>query len=561
MGGPSTPSNTTQNVIQTQQLPQWYSDYLQTTIGRALSQASGEAPVYGGPRIAGLTGDQNQSFEGIRSLQGAGSGALDQGGNFLSQMARNNPNLSASPYFNQASDMMGQTFANVQPYYTQAGNMVGSSIANAGQAFGTGADLIARGASQDITGSVSPFLQQGQNLIGQGQQNVVGLASPYVQQSTRPTGMMAAQPYLNAANQSLGSATNEALNPYLSGAMNALSDQAAYDLKNKYLPAVNDDFIRAGQFGSTRNQDITAQTIRDLSNTVQQNQAGLINQAYGQAQSAAGQNLALKGSLGQTAGGLGTQQQQIQQSAGLGLGNLGGTQGSLAIQGAGAAGNLGQLAGTAATNQGQLGIGAGSALGNIGSAQGQLGISGASTLGSLANSQGQLGMQGAGLLSNMGSQAGSLSNAFNQSLGQGAQTWGNLGTMASNNGLNQTNALYAAGQAQQGQQQRNLDTAYNDWLNQTFYPQNQTSWLSSIVRGLPSNPAGYGQQTQTQVPSNTGAQVAGLLGAGAGLVGGVQGGSGGSGGYGGYYKKGGAVKKAYRNGGRVRGIGALHAGA
>lgn len=486
MGGGSQPTNTTQNVIQTQNLPQWYADYLQTTIGRALGQASGEAPTYDGPRIAGLNATQDAAFRGIGATQGAGQPILGGAEKMLSTMYGNNPLDAANPYFD------------------------------------AGKGLINQGAGTDIAGGINPYLQQGQNLISQGQQNVVGLASPYVQQSTMPTGLMAAAPFLGAANQSLGAATNDALNPYLSGAMNALSDQASYDLKNKYLPAVNDDFIRAGQYGSTRNQDITAQTIRDLSNTVQQNQAGLINQAYGQAQSAAGQNLALKGNLAQTAGGLGTQQQQITQSAGLGLGNLGGTQGSLALQGANAAGNLGATLGTALSNQGQLGVSAGNALAGI------------------------------------GSQAGGLANAYNQSLIGGANAAGQLAQVQSNNSLNQANALYSAGAAQQGQQQKNLDTAYQDWQNQTFYPQNQTSWLSSIVRGLPSQPAGYGQTTQTQTPSNTGAQVAGLLGAGAGLVGGVQGGSGGSGGYSGYYKRGGAVKRNFRNGGSVRGIGALH---
>ncbi len=52
------------------------------------------------------------------------------------------------------------------------------------------------------------------------------------------------------------------------------------------------------------------------------------------------------------------------------------------------------------------------------------------------------------------------------------------------------------------------------------------------------------------MPSNTGAQVGGLLTAGLALSGGQGGGSGGSGGYGGYYRSGGKVVK-FKRGGRV----------
>jgi hypothetical protein len=46
--------------------------------------------------------------------------------------------------------------------------------------------------------------------------------------------------------------------------------------------------------------------------------------------------------------------------------------------------------------------------------------------------------------------------------------------------------LQNAGTLQQTQDQGNLNLAYQDFQNQTQYPQQQLGFLSNIVRGLPS---------------------------------------------------------------------------
>jgi hypothetical protein len=116
---------------------------------------------------------------------------------------------------------------------------------------------------------------------------------------------------------------------------------------------------------------------------------------------------------------------------------------------------------------------------------------------------------------------GALSNAYEQGAGQFesdvgrqaqlaglagqlASTQGNLGLAAGRQeatlgdfaqsaGLKDVGALQAAGAAQQQFGQTNLDTAYQDFLNQRQYPQQQASWLSSIINGTP-----YAKQTTTQ---------------------------------------------------------------
>lgn len=549
MGSSSQPTNTTQNVISQQQLPQWYSDYLQNMIGRASGEAAGQAPIYGqaptNPGAAPTAPDPSQAQQDPAAYAAAQQKYTQDQANYEQQLSSYNAYQALTP---DQQAMQGQRIAPMNAQQQLATDTVNgiqalpsaqaavgdinastqNSAIGAGAGYGqAGAGLIGQGATQNIAGALSPFIQQAMGYVNQGANtNLVGMASPYIQGAASPIGLSAASPYLNAASQSLPQATMNNLSPYLNGAMNSLSNQAAYDLQNKYLPAVNDSFISAGQFGSTRDQDITAQTVHDLSNSVMNQQSTLLNNAYGQAGQLAESNLGLQGQLGQTAGQLGTAQQQALLGAGSTLGTLGGAQAGLSLQGAGQVGALGQSLAGALGTQGQLGIQGGTALGNLGYQQGQLQAS------------------------------------TNQNLQGAANLYEQNEQNAVNLPISQANAEMAIGNQQQQLQQTNLNTAYQDWINQTFYPQNQTSWLSNIVRGLPSQPAGYGSDVTTSNPTNTGAQVGGLLTAGLSLSGGTGGGAGGTGSYGGYYRSGGKVRKfkvggrvAYQSGGQRRGLG------
>lgn len=85
-----------------------------------------------------------------------------------------------------------------------------------------------------------------------------------------------------------------------------------------------------------------------------------------------------------------------------------------------------------------------------------------------------------------GQLAGSLYGQDMSNLLQGSQGLGALAQMRSQLGTQDIQNLAAAGADQQTQQQRNLDTAYGDFQAQRDYPKSQTDWLSSIIRGLPS---------------------------------------------------------------------------
>lgn len=78
-------------------------------------------------------------------------------------------------------------------------------------------------------------------------------------------------------------------------------------------------------------------------------------------------------------------------------------------------------------------------------------------------------------------------------------------------------ALWGIGSQQQAQNQRNLDLAYDDFIRQVLWPQEQLNWLSGILAGTP-----YSSTTVQKGPDRGGDNsLAALLGSGAALLGGL----------------------------------------
>lgn len=109
------------------------------------------------------------------------------------------------------------------------------------------------------------------------------------------------------------------------------------------------------------------------------------------------------------------------------------------------------------------------------------GLAGGQALGNLSQIQGGLGYE-------------------QGSLGQtAASNLGNLATVGQNLGLQGAGTLYNVGAAQQAQGQNNLNTAYQNFQNQTYYPQNQLNWLSGIISGAPKS-TGTATTNTSQAP-------------------------------------------------------------
>lgn len=132
------------------------------------------------------------------------------------------------------------------------------------------------------------------------------------------------------------------------------------------------------------------------------------------------------------------------------------------------------------------------------------GLQGGQALGSLAQTQGGLGYE-SGIL--------------------GLQGAGQLGSLASEGqqlGLQGAGTEYNVGAAQQAQGQTNLNTAYQNFENQTYYPENQLSWLQGIMTGSPSL-TGTATQQSTAAPLPGSQYGASPLNQGIGIYNGLQG--------------------------------------
>ena len=100
------------------------------------------------------------------------------------------------------------------------------------------------------------------------------------------------------------------MSPYTTGVVDRIADLGKRNLTEKLLPEINDTFIRAGQFGSSRNEDFTLRALRDTNESILGQQATALENAQKSAMDAytgsktrqlqSGQAL---GALGQMMGG------------------------------------------------------------------------------------------------------------------------------------------------------------------------------------------------------------------------------------------------------------------
>lgn len=128
----------------------------------------------------------------------------------------------------------------------------------------------------------------------------------------------------DAANNNLTSAGNlfnqgdfsQFMSPYTSGVTDRIAELGARNLSENLLPAVNDTFTKAGQFGSSGNSDFTSRALRDTQDSILGQQATALESAQ-------------KDAMGnyQTA-------QQRQASTGAALGTLAGQESTTGINNA-----------------------------------------------------------------------------------------------------------------------------------------------------------------------------------------------------------------------------------
>lgn len=476
-----TPNVSSSQTMQTTEVPTWMQDAIYNQIQWSQNLANKDYQPYSPEpefieeearkRVAGFSPTRTQAYANTVANQGSWAPA----------MAAAQSGMAGFTTKGTADD-----FRTAQANYLRK-DMVDKGL-NAGQ------DLYGRAAGMDIVGAAQPALNKalgmdafsaGSPLINQaGAQNIVGAAQPYLSQAGTTTAqaladraLAAANPYLQASAQTAPSQISNYMSPYQGGVLDVLAKQGARQLNEQLLPAVSDQFIKAGQFGSSRMGEFGSRALRDMQEGVLNKQGDLLNQGYNQAMIAAQADLTRQGQLAST------------------VGSISGADLSRILQGGGQYGNLAQTAGGLTAQQANSQLSAGNALGNLTSTQMQ-------NLASIGNTQGQLTgqqMQNLGALGQYQTRAGEAQQQFGLAAAQQAQAaqaqdyarqigaLQNTAEMAKmEQGMRGTDvaALEAVGLAQQGQEQKNMDAAYAAHEAEQLYGKQNLDWLNTQVRGM-----------------------------------------------------------------------------
>lgn len=219
-------ANSTQTVIQKEELPAWYQAYLQQLIGNAGAVAGEAYTPYTGARLAGFAPETEQAF----------------------QMARNS---------------VGST----EPVIKDA--LAATRAAGTGSATRSAQPWFASAAGADPRAAAQPFISQAMGMSGSGS------AQPAVYNGI---GMMTA-----AGGATFPGAVDAYMNPYTDKVVDRIGDLAARTLTEKLLPGIREGAVSTGTFGGRRQAEITGRTIRDLSETTTAAQAEALRAGYNEA--------------------------------------------------------------------------------------------------------------------------------------------------------------------------------------------------------------------------------------------------------------------------------------
>lgn len=417
--------------------PKWMQDAIYNQIQVATNIANTPYQPYSLPTVAELSPLQQQAYKQVQDQQGAWKGDMNYASSgmkgFSTKGTADELKTAQNQYLRQG--LVDQNLNAGQGYFNKAGQM-------------------------DIVGAAQPYLSQA------GQQNIMGAANPYLQQSSQTTAealsdkaLNAANPYLQAAAQSAASGIGQYTSPYQQGVMDVIAKQGARNLSENLLPAVSDQFIKAGQFGGTRMGEFGSRALRDTQEAILNQQAQAAQQGYGQALSASQADLARQAQLAGT------------------VGSISGADLSRVLQGAGQYQNLAQTAGSLTGQQQQN-------LTNLGQTTGQMTAQQMQNLASLGQAQTTAGQaqQQFGLTAAQAAQAAQAQDYQRQM--SALQQVAGMAQQAQGMGYADTAALEAAGAAQQGQMQKQLTAAEQQYINQQNYPKQQLDFLSTQIRGM-----------------------------------------------------------------------------
>ena len=470
------PQKATSYVTTTSESPKWMQDAIFNQIQAATNIANAPMAQYALPRVAELSPLQQQAYQKVKDNQGFYQAEIDkaQSGmyDFSSKGTSDALGTAQNKYLRQ--DLVGSNLDAGQQLFGRAGQM---------DAVGAAQPYISRAAGMDITGAASPYMSQ---------------AGSTTAQALADRALTAANPYLQAAAQSSAGRVGDYTSPYQEGVLDVIARQGGRNLRENIMPNVGEAFIKAGQFGSSRMGEMGARAARDTQEAVLNAQAQAAQQGYGQSLGAAQADLARQAGLAGTVGSIsGADLSRILQG-GSQYGNLAQTAGQLTGQQMQQLLAMGQTSGQLTNQQQQQLTAIGQAQTGAGQAQQQFGLSAA---------QAQQQAQAADYQRQMA--------ALNQFAQMQQQEQGMRASDVA--------ALEAAGQAQQGQKQKELDMSYQQFMDQQLYPKQQMDWLNTQIRGMAPITPQVGTQAKTSTGETYSPSVLSQLAAGAFAVKGLGG--------------------------------------
>lgn len=120
-----------------------------------------------------------------------------------------------------------------------------------------------------------------------------------------PGAAKAFEPYLAEAGRSTADVTQQFMNPYTDQVVNRIGQLGTRALKEQILPGIEGEMIRAGQFGGTRQAELTGRAIRDATEGISAQQSQALERGYTASLTAAQQEQARQGGLASLAQQLG----------------------------------------------------------------------------------------------------------------------------------------------------------------------------------------------------------------------------------------------------------------
>ena len=365
--------------------------------------------------------------------------------------------------------------AQEQPATTQAYNLVQNAVGDwqaptgtaltgmqnlAGQTVGQTAalNMLGSAAGMNPYAAAQPYVNTSAGTLQQATgQNIVGAASPYLQAAGATDITAAAQPYMASAGLNAYQNVGNYMNPYTQAVTDQIAKLGTRNLTENLLPGISDQFTRAGQFGSSRMGEFGSRALRDTQEAILNQQSQALQQGYGQALTASQADAARQAQLASTAGQLTGQEAQNLLNIGQQYGNL-----------------------TQAQQQGLM------------QAAGQYGT--------LAQQQGALAGQTQQNLAAIGQQYGTLAAQEAARQQSALAQVADIAKMQQGLSTADAAALQAIGAEKQALQQKGLDIAYQDFLTQQQWPQQQLNAMSTTLRGLPPSAI---PTTQTQAGTTT----------------------------------------------------------